>query len=127
MVDFKKLSEKIGKKRQPFGDDIPIRNEKLFMELHQQICPGTFSVDYDHGSFKDYVCSECSATFQKGTNIPMRYSGGYEEDMSEYFYGSLPEKLLEKYGLLKELKVQKQRNECIKSKKTKIWYNCKNW
>lgn len=100
MVNFKKLSEESEKKRKLFGNDIAIRNEKIFLELHQQICPGTFSVEHDHGSFKDCVCSECSAKFQKGTNIPMRYSRGYEEDMTGYFYGSLPEKLLDKYGLL---------------------------
>ncbi|AGB50608.1 hypothetical protein Metho_2468 (plasmid) [Methanomethylovorans hollandica DSM 15978] len=119
MVDFKKLSEETEKKRQQFGDDIPIRNEKLFLELHQQICPGTFSVDYNHGSFKDFVCSECSATFQKGTNIPMRYSGGYEEDMSEYFYGSLPEKLLEKYGLLERAQSPEAKERMHQVKKNK--------
>lgn len=102
MVNFKKLSEEIGKKRQQFGDDITIRNEKLFMELHQQICQGTFSIEHDFRSFRDHVCSECSAKFQKGTNVSMKYPGGYEKDMFEYFYGSLPEKLLDKHSLLEQ-------------------------
>ncbi|WP_321416770.1 hypothetical protein [uncultured Methanomethylovorans sp.] len=126
MVDFKKLSEEIEKKRQCFGEAIPIRNEKLFMELHQQICPGAFRIEHDHHSFRDHVCPECSAKFQKGTNIPMKYPGGYEEDMTSYFYGFLPEKLLEEHGLLKQAQSLEAKVPMHQVKKTKTWCNCKN-
>jgi|GEM_PF-6107739 len=106
MVDFKKLLAEKKEKDRKFGRDITVKDEKLFKELHEQFCSGEFVVDRDHGSLIDYSCSECSATIQKGTDKPQRWNKYYEEDRSNYFYGTLPEKCLQQHGLFEKAQGQ---------------------
>lgn len=103
MVDFAKLIVESEKKKEEFGRDLAVQDERKFMDLHNKICPGIFKADHDFGSFKQYSCSACPATFQKGTGQRMAYQKSFDEDMTDHFYGHLPEKLLQKHALIQEV------------------------
>ena len=100
MVDFAKLLKEQKEKKEKFGQDVTVRDEEKFEEIHSQICSGIFVLEHDHGCFRDMECTECSATIQKG--VPGE-KGPCGEDMTNYFYGTLPSKYLQQQGLLEEL------------------------
>jgi hypothetical protein len=100
MVDFERLLKQSQEKDDRFGKDVPVKDEAKFKELHKKICSGLFKETHDFRSHKDFSCTDCPATYQKG--VPgMKDCCG--EDMTKHFNGTLPEKLLQQQGLLESL------------------------